>query len=131
MIGVDTNVLLRLSDEESPEKKRRARKLVTTHAGRIYINELVLAEFVWTLGRTFKKSRREIVERVAILLESREFVVASRAEAETALALYQAGRADFPDYFLSQINQTAGCSGTASFDAKAVKSGDPFVPVPA
>jgi predicted nucleic-acid-binding protein len=130
MIGVDTNVLLRLSDEESPQERARARELVRTQPGRLFVNEIVLAEFVWTLAKAFKKPRREIAERVAILLEADEFVVARSPEAGRALERYRDGRADFTDYFLAEINRSQGCSATASFDAKAVKSGDPFIPVP-
>jgi predicted nucleic-acid-binding protein len=129
MIGVDTNVLLRLSDEESPDQREHARRFVKANAGRLFINEIVLAEFVWTLARTFRKPRGEIAERVAILLESDEFVVARVPEVESALERYRAGRADFSDYLLAEINRSQGCSATASFDAEAVKSGDPFVAV--
>jgi predicted nucleic-acid-binding protein len=126
MIGVDANVLLRLSDEE----RARARELVRTQAGRLFVNEIVLAEFVWTLAKALKKPRREIAERMAILLEADEFVVARPPEAGGALERYRDRRADFSDYFLAEINKSQGCSATASFDAKIVKSGDPFIPVP-
>ena len=131
MIGVDTNVLLRLSDEESPDQREQARRFVVANAGQMFINEVVLAEFVWTLARAFKKPRQEIALRLAILLESDEFVVARVGEAERAMERYLNGRADFADYFLAEINRSQGCSATASFDADALKSGDPFVPVTA
>jgi predicted nucleic-acid-binding protein len=129
MIGVDTNVLLRLSDEESPAQRDQARKFVKANAGRLFLNEIVMVEFVWTLVRTFKKARDEVAERVAILLDSDEFVVGRSSEAERALERYRIGPADFADYFLAEVNRSHGCSATASFDAKAVRSGDPFIPV--
>ncbi len=129
MIGVDTNVLLRLSDDESPDQRALARAFVKANAGRLFINEIVIAEFVWTLVRTFKTPRGEVAQRVAILLESDEFVVARASQVETALERYRNGRADFADYFLAEINRSHGCSATASFDGDALNSGDPFVPV--
>jgi predicted nucleic-acid-binding protein len=129
MIGVDTNVLLRLSDEESPDQREQARHFVRANAGHLFVNEIVLAEFVWTLVRTFKRPRAEVVERVEVLLESEEFVVARLGEVERAVERYRVGRADFADYFLAEVNRSHGCSATASFDADAVKSGDPFIPV--
>jgi predicted nucleic-acid-binding protein len=129
MIGVDTNVLLRLSDEESPAQRDLARKFVKANAGRLFLSEIVVVEFVWTLVRTFKKARAEVAERVAILLDSDEFVVGRSSEAERALERYRIGPADFADYFLAEVNRSHGCSATASFDVKAVRSGDPFIPV--
>jgi len=131
MIGVDTNVLLRLSDEQSPEQRQRARRFVEANSGRLFINEVVLVEYAWTLARTFRKPRGEVAERVEILLESSEFVVSRTAEAERALERYRKGRADFPDYFLAEINQSEGCSATASFDGDAIKSEDLFIAIPA
>ncbi len=130
MIGVDTNVLLRLSDEESPVQREQVRQFVTMEAGNLFINEIVLVEFVWTLAKTFKKPRGEVAERVEIFLESAEFSVSRAAEAERALRRYRAGKADFADYFLAEVNRSCGCSSTVSFDGEALKSPDLFVPVP-
>jgi predicted nucleic-acid-binding protein len=132
MIGVDTNVLLRLSDKTDPSQSARARAFVASQGdGGCFVNEIVLAEYAWTLKRSYKLPREEIVDRVEALLNSREFVVARTDEVRRALDLYDAGPADFVDYFLSEINRSQGCFGTASFDLDALKSGDPFLPVPA
>jgi predicted nucleic-acid-binding protein len=131
MIGVDTNVLLRLSDEESPKERHEAREFVRSKAGQMFVNEIVLAEFVWTLVRTFKKPRGEVAERLAILLESNEFVVARGSEVERALERYREGPADFADYLIAEINQSQGCAATATLDIDALRSGPPFVSVAA
>jgi len=40
-----------------------------------------------------------------------------------ALEAYRVGKADFPDYFLSEINLDLGCETTATFDVAALDSG--------
>ena len=61
MIGIDTNVLLRIfgSDEDDPDQVAAARGLLRT-AAPLFVNPIVLAEFVWTLRRTYKLDRRAI-----------------------------------------------------------------------
>ena len=128
MIGLDTNVLLRLGDDKEPVQKAQAIALIrSSGAAGSYVNSIALTEFAWTLARTYKLSRREIADRIAIVLEAAEFVV---AHAELALGRYRAGPADFADYFLGEINCSEGCDATASFDGDALKCADLFVPVP-
>ena len=131
MIGLDTNVLLRLGDDKEPVQKAQAIALIrSSGAAGSYVNPIALTEFAWTLARTYKLSRREVADRIAIVLEAAEFVVAHAEQAELALGRYRAGPADFADYFLGEINRSEGCDATASFDGDALKCADLFVPVP-
>lgn len=130
MIGLDTNVLLRLSDRTDPQQVRLARALVLKGGeGGSFVNEIVLAEYVWTLRRTYKQSRQDVVAKIEALLASAEIVVARAELVERALARYKAGPADFADYLLAEINRAAGCMQTATFDSGAQRSGEPFTPV--
>lgn len=130
MIGLDTNVLLRLSDKTDPNQARLARILVSKQGdGGSFVNEIVLAEYAWTLKRTYRQSRGEIAEKLEALLDSQEIVVARVELVRRALERYSDGRADFADYLLAEINQAEGCAATATFDSDAQRSGDPFVPV--
>ena len=132
MLGLDTNVLLRLADDDEPEQKARAGALVRVLGqGGAFINPIVLGEFAWTLAKRYKLTREAVATRVAIVLDAPEFVVANSAEASRALERYRAGPADFADYFLAEINRAAGCASTPTFDLAALKSGDPFSPIPA
>jgi predicted nucleic-acid-binding protein len=131
MIGVDTNVLLRLGDDDEPLQRDRAQALVRSQgANGCFVNAIVLAEFAWTLTRSYKLSRGDTAARIAVILESPEFVVASLDEASRAVQRFRVGAADFADYFLSEINTSAGCATTATFDSAALKSGEPFAAVP-
>jgi predicted nucleic-acid-binding protein len=133
MIGLDTNILLRRGDDREPARKLRAHALVRAlGSGGSFVNSVVLSEFAWTLAKTCKLSRREIADRMTLLLRATEFVVAHAEEAERALELFRAGPAGPADYLRAEINRSAGCEATATFDGDALKSpSNLFVPVPA
>jgi predicted nucleic-acid-binding protein len=131
MIGLDTNVLLRLGDDREPDQRDRARALVGSQgASGCFVNPIVLSEFAWTLTRIYKLSRADVAARIALILEAPEFVVASLDEASRAVHRFRSGPADFADYFLAEINNSAGCAATATFDRDALKSGKLFTAVP-
>jgi predicted nucleic-acid-binding protein len=131
MIGLDTNVLLRLFVEDDPGQSERARRFVDAAAADepCIVNPVVLAEFAWTLARNFKKKRPEAARLIEGLLSMDDLEVAHRRAAERALAAYRSGKADFPDYFLAEINLELGCASTATFDVAALDS-PAFSPVP-
>ena len=61
MIGLDTNVLLRLFVEDDPPKRPRAPLCRRRGGGRaLLVNPVVLAEFAWTLARNYKIKRRQV-----------------------------------------------------------------------
>jgi predicted nucleic-acid-binding protein len=124
MIGLDTNVLLRLFVEDDPAQSDRARHFVGAAAADApcVVNPVVLAEFAWTLARNFKKRRPEAARLIEGLLSMDDLEVAHRRAAERALAAYRSGKADFPDYFLAEINAELGCASTATFDRAALDS---------
>ena len=117
MIGLDTNVLLRLFVEDDPDQTGRARRFVAAAVREdvCFINAVVLSEFVWTLGRRMKRKKPEIARLVAQALSADDLVIAHRKSAERALEAYRGGDADFADYFLAEINRESGCATTATF----------------
>ena len=131
MIGVDTNVLLRLFIDDDPAQCERARRFVGTASADApcLVNPIVLAEFTWTLVRTYKKKRSEVVHLIEGILTMDDLEIPYRRAAEGALAAYRTGKADFPDYFLAEINAELGCASTATFDCAALDS-SAFSPVP-
>lgn len=131
MIGLDTNVLLRLFIVDDEAQVRRARKLVgeATRENSALVNSVVLSEFAWALAKQLKKPRKEVVHFVGEVLSADDLDIVHREAAERALASYSRGKADFADYFLAEINADLGCSTTATFDRKALDS-PTFSPVP-
>jgi|SRR5215468_6666417 len=122
MIGFDTNILLRLFEtEEDPAQATAAQRSLKEHAP-VFINPVVLVEFVWTLRRTFKLDRAGIHARLAKVVNSTEFQVVFPQQTRNALASFGVGPADFADYFVAELNLALGCDATLTFDKAAAKN---------
>jgi len=90
-----------------------------------FINNIVLCETVWVLLRAYSYRRDEVILLLEQLLGGKQFHFEDKTAVQKAVQLMRAGKADFADYLLGQINQQAGCSETATFDAK-LKDSDLF-----
>ena len=131
MIGLDTNVLLRLFVADNLAQSERARCFVHAAAADepCLVSQIVLAEFAWTLATKFKQKRPELARLIEGVLSMDDLEIPFRRAAECALADYRSGKADFPDYFLAEVNAELGCSSTATFDTALLDS-PTFSPVP-
>jgi predicted nucleic-acid-binding protein len=122
VIGIDTNILLRLFDRSDPSQTRSAEKLIAKEAQEgCLLNPIVLSEFAWTLDRTYKVAPGIIADHIDRILEAPEFIVPFADEAAAAAERLRAGPADFADYFFAEINRTLGCTTTMTFDRDAAK----------
>ncbi len=124
MIGLDTNVLLRLFVEDEPAQCERVRRLVdsATVDEACLVNSVVLAEFAWVLAKKFKRKRTEVAYLIDEVLSADDLEIPGRSVAIKALSAFRAGKADFPDYFLAELNIEFGCASTATFDRAALDS---------
>ncbi len=131
MIGLDTNVFLRLFVEDDVAQTERARRFVEAATKRdvCFVNPVVLAEFVWTLRRRLKRTKTETANLIEQVLSADDLEISHRDAAMRALHACRAGKADFADYFLAGINEDHGCSSTATFDDDALEFKS-FSPVP-
>jgi predicted nucleic-acid-binding protein len=123
MIGLDTNVLVRLFVEDDPKQTEQAKRFVgsrCTSDSPGFINCVVLAEFVWVLRR-YGYGRSAIADAVERLLSGRDRSIERHDDVIAALAEFKAGRADLVDWLIGRINQTQGCEATATFDRKAAR----------
>jgi predicted nucleic-acid-binding protein len=120
VIGLDTNVVLRLFDRTDPIQTSMVERLVAD--GGCLVNPIVLTEFVWTLDRAYRLDRRVIADHLDRILQASEFIVPFIDEATTAVDRYRDGPADFTDYFLSEVNRRLGCTTTVTFDRDAGKN---------
>jgi predicted nucleic-acid-binding protein len=127
VIGVDTNVVLRLYDRTDTVQALAADRVVASarERGGCFINPIVLAELAWTLDRTYKLNRTSVAERIDRILNSAEFVVPFADATAAALEKYRSGSAGFTDYLLAEINRSFNCETTFTFD-RAAAEGDGF-----
>ena len=131
MIGLDTNILLRavLKDDsvQSPVARNFLARLSADEPG--LINDVTLAELVWTLERTADYSRKEISSALRAMLSSPSYRFLDRIVVSKALTRFETEKKiGFADALIGEINRAAGCSTTFTFDGGAAKT-DLFSPV--
>ena len=94
MIGLDTNILIRIAINDVPEQSRIARQLLKDNVG--FISKTVLLEAEWVLRSAYKIHRIAISEFFSKLLESENAVIEDHYAIERTLRWYAEG-ADFAD----------------------------------
>lgn len=133
MIGVDTNVLLRVLVDEDDEQANRQRALVVRlfqdaeAAGeRLLVTDVALCEVVWAMRYIYGVPRATLRERIQTLVTTRIFAFESPQGVDRAVAAYAAGRGDFADYLIRERAREAGCRTIVTFD-RALHREDGFV----
>jgi predicted nucleic-acid-binding protein len=119
MIGLDTNVLVRLLTADDPTQLKAATRLLAAHegeAGAFFVNDMVLVEMVWVLGRSYAFGRDEVLAAVHSLLDSGGFAFEDRERLNRALGICHAQACDFADTMIALKNAASACEYTASFD---------------
>lgn len=124
MIGIDTNVLVRLFQQDDPEQTAKASALFASFRGerRGFVAGTVLAELEWVLSSRYKVSRSEVAEVLQRLLLSQEVVIEQAPIAWEALRVYRSSRADFADCLIERIGASVGCEYTVTYDKAAAKT---------
>ncbi len=123
MIGLDTNVLVRLLTGDDPAQQQLAAAYIEKSCSTedpAYINRIVLIEFVWVLESVYKYSRPQIAEALVRMLRTAELRFEDHEAAWAAATAYRNG-VDFADFVIVCTNEKAGCRATATFDVRAAK----------
>lgn len=119
MIGVDTNILLRLWLNDDPAQNRRIDALLAEHGGTpgsLLVTDVVLVEAVWTLRSAFDQDKRAQLIALRSLLEETAFAFEDRDAIADAVTLFEAGSCGFADCLVVAKHARQGCDFTATFD---------------
>lgn len=119
MIGVDTNVLLRLLVGDDPAQASKARQLFDRAAAdqqSIWVSDTVLVELAWTLGRAYGRDRSDVVQALRALSSHATVALESAVAVREATDSFERGPADFADCLLCAKAAAAGCDQVATFD---------------
>lgn len=121
MLGVDTNVLVRLLTADDPKQAALAGSLIKKAAADepVVVNLVVLAEMAWVLGGAYSYSQKDVRRAISALLDSSDFSVERREAVSRALADAERSEGDFADSLVAALNRALGCSTTATFDKRA------------
>ena len=121
MIGLDTNIVLRILIGDDPAQVTIVKKLLISRQqllGAFFLNHVVLAECVWALKGSYKMSRQEIVQGLEGLLDTPAFAVEEPKVVASALKNFKESTVDFSDCLIAAKNAAIGCVHTATFDKK-------------
>ena len=124
MIGIDTNLLLRLIIGDEPKQAVMAREFLRGRCSADepgYVCHIVLVELVWTLARAYGYPREKIAAAIEQILETAQLDVESSGDVAAAVKDYRRGAADFADCLLVRVNAATGCTHTVTFDRRAAK----------
>jgi predicted nucleic-acid-binding protein len=124
MLGIDTNVVVRLVVSDDAEQTRRARKLVEQALSRdepVLVSLLVLLESEWVLRSRYGFNREALLGIFRALLEARELSFEDEPALEEALFRWKDGVCEFSDCLITAHDRRMGCRATATFDAKAAR----------
>jgi predicted nucleic-acid-binding protein len=117
MIGIDTNLLLRLWLNDDPAQNKRIDALLAAHGrtpGSLLVTDVVLAEAVGALRSAFEQDKAAQITALHSLLEETAFAFEDRAAVEHAVALFEQGACGFSDCLV--VAKHARCEFTATFD---------------
>ena len=124
MLGIDTNVLVRLLIADNAEQTRRARQLVRAAAERgepVLVSLLVLIETEWVLRSRYDMDKFASLAALRSLLTARELAFEDEPAIEEALFNWDESNAGFADCLMAAHHRRLGCRATATFDAKAAR----------
>ena len=124
MIALDTNVLVRFVVEDDTRQTAAAAKLIEHAVAAdqpLFVSTIVLCEFVWVLGGSYRVSRSEIGRVLRELLRARHLTFDAPDHLVRALDAFLHGKGDFADYLIREQGRAAGCEAVATFDRALLK----------
>ena len=111
---IDANIILRYLTNEPQEQAERVARLfeAVTQGEEVLVEEVVLAEVVWTLASFYRMPRSSIADALLELLAEENIRALDKESLRLALVIFSEKNLDFADALLA---------------AKALQSGDPVV----
>lgn len=123
MIGMDTNILLRVILEDDAAQSRQVRVFLEkrTALDPGYVSLITLCEFAWVLTRFYRLSRAAVADALDALLHMENIEVESAEVVQQAVASFRATQAGFSDCCIAAFGANAGSEYTFTFDKAAAK----------
>jgi len=121
MIGLDTNVVVRLLVNDEPIQRRAALRfaegLGVSYTA--YLTLVGIVELDWALRSRLGFSKDDTAAAIGKLLQTRGLVIEHHDLVVKALRLAADERADFADALIAVRSLQAGCASIKTFDKKA------------
>lgn len=123
MIGLDTNILVRLFARDDARQFAAAARLVDEAPRRsLTVGLIVVVELVWTLQRAYGFDKMQIEIALQRLTEHPNLLLPHLDFVREAIHRSREAGADIADCLIGLVNRQAACSTTMTFDVRAAKS---------
>ncbi len=124
MIGLDTNVLVRYVAQDDPVQSAKATawiegRLTLENPG--FISIVAMAETAWVLKRAYGLTDQDIAATIERLLQADVLVVENEQQVFAAMVTLRESQGSFADALIAALGTKAGCSGTLTFDQRALR----------
>ena len=116
---LDANILLRYLSDEPPEQAERVAHLfgwISAGEVRVWLEDAVLAEVIWTLLSYYRDSKREITGWLLEVLAQIAIKARDKDVLRVALVLFQEKNVDFVDAVIAAQMLSDGEFDIYSFD---------------
>jgi predicted nucleic-acid-binding protein len=123
VIGIDTNLLIRLAMQDDPIQCAKVDVFLASLSRQEvgFISLVTLIESVWVLGKRYNLSKSDIVRFVQELSDAPELTMEGAEAVSEALQCFKASKADFADCLIERLGALAGCRETVTVDRNASK----------
>lgn len=124
MIGIDTNVLVRILADDDPVQTPKAAQFLHDRCSPDnpgFVSCVVVVELHWVLQSVYRYRRADIVRALRSLLENASLMIETREQVRAAMLQYDSSNCDFVDALINEINRFCGCEITVTFDRTAAK----------
>jgi predicted nucleic-acid-binding protein len=124
VIGVDTNVLVRLFVEDEPQQHKAAVAFFDARSSDdpAFVSLVTVVEFCWVLKRSYKQPQSEILDLVRRVLASKDSVVELAAYVDEAVEIASRTGGDFADVVIAEAGRRTACEKTVTFDRPAARA---------
>lgn len=127
MIGLDTNIIIRLLVQDDTAQTRQVADWLQQNSdvrAPHFISDLVLAETVWVLKQAYGFSREEIAEALLDMFLNTIFQF-ERDDAKQfqIFQTFAQQSLDLSDILIATKGAEQGCTATISFDRNAIRAG--------
>jgi predicted nucleic-acid-binding protein len=124
LIGIDTNIIVRLLTRDDETQFALARGLVANASPDkpLCVNVVTMTETLWVLERRLGLPVEKARSLLSTFLSSPEITVPVQSPFRSWKAAFQHSHVGWTDIVVASINAETGCSHTFTFDKRAAKS---------
>jgi len=116
---VDTNIFLRYLTKDDPLPYERCREVfrkATEGKMTLLTSAMVIAELIWTLLSYYKVPKAEVIEKISIIISTKNLFISDKEILADALVLYSRKNIDFIDAYNAILMTRHGLDRIYSYD---------------